>query len=143
MKYAFASAEWFACLHGIISERAFAVGAAHPDLTYSICEVFIDAPADSPLTKGGQMAWYAVVKGQEVRFGLDEIDDVDFKVFIPFEEVPALARYDTRGDPDRAAELAGLVAEVVARGRFRSIGERSNSAEVIGSFHDAISRLTL
>ena len=144
VKYEFASPEWFACLHGIICERAAAVSRIHPDLTYSLCEVFLNAPASSPLRSGSIIAWHAIIRGAEVDFGLSEVadTDVEFKVYIEFDEVPPLSRYDTKGDPARALELTSLVQDVIARGRCRMIGERPKASSIMGTFHDAIARLT-
>jgi hypothetical protein len=142
MKYEFGSLQWFACLHGIICERAATVGALHPELAYSICEVFTDVPGGSSLDGASTIAWSAHITGKEVEFVLEERDDVDFKVVIAFDEVPPLARYDTMGRPERAAELAKMLEAVQARGRCRVLRLRPGSAELLGSFHDPIAKLT-
>ena len=140
MKYTFATPEWFACLHGIIAERAAAVAVQHPDVRFSMCEVFHNVPTS--LSNDGTLAWHVVVRGAEVEFGTTERDDVDLKYFADFPAIVPLTRLDTGGSADRAAELTRIVEGMMSRGQLRIVGSRSPGAELIGSFHDAIARLT-
>jgi len=140
MKYAFATPEWFACLNGIAVERAAAVGAKHPDVRFSMCEVFNNVPTS--LSNTGRLAWHVVIRGTEVEFGTTERDDVDLKYIADFDAIRPLAHYDTQGSPERAAELGKLVADLTSRGLLKMSGSPSPGAALIGSFHDAIVRLT-
>lgn len=140
MKYVFASPEWFACLHGIISERAASVAVTHPGQTYSICEVFTGVPSGLAADGGTQIAWHAVIRGVDVEFGTTEIEDAAFKAWADYAAILPLAQFDTRGEPARAAELNAMVEALVAQGKLRSSG--SSPGSTLFAVHDAIARLT-
>jgi hypothetical protein len=141
VRYEFASRQWLAALHGIITERAERERAAKPKLSMSICEVFTNAPAHLA-GEGSRIVWSCVVEGNDIDFRITERDDVRVKVVVPYDKVLPLGRYDTRGDPARAAELASLVDALRANGDMQTIGEHRADPQAISSVHDAIARLT-
>ena len=141
MRYEFASPQWLAALHGIIVERADREAEVKPQLSMSICEVFTDAPARLAGPER-RIVWSCVVQGGEIDFRLAERDDVRMKVVVPYDKVLALGRYDTRGDPARAAELAAIAAALRASGDMQTIGPHHPEPQAISSVHDAIARLT-
>lgn len=141
MKYAFASAGWMAFMHGLVTERVGRFRIEAPDIAWSICEVFTNPPPElSP--DGSPLAWHCIVRDGEVTFGASERDDVDFKVIIDYAAVLPLGRYDTRGKPERAAELSQMSQALVREGLMRLIGDRSKRDPRIGDFHDVIARVT-
>ncbi len=142
MKYEFASPGWMAFMHGMIAERLRRLESEAPGLSWSICEVFTDPPRRlSP--DGSPLAWTCIVeRGVLVAFETEERDDVEFKVFVDYETVVPLGRFDTRGEPERAAQLAALAAVARESGRMKVIGDRSKRDPRIGDFHDAIAKVT-
>ncbi len=142
MKYEFASPEWCAALHGLIAERAAWEVKSKPNLRMSICEVFTGAPARFADTDGNA-AWSCVINDGRVDFQRRVRDDVRFKVVGDYAAILPLGRYDTRGDPARAAELAAMALKVRESGGMTVIGERLADPQAITSIHDAIARLTL
>jgi hypothetical protein len=107
----------------------------------SICEVFTDPPAAlSP--DGAPIAWSCVVSGADVDFRMQARDDVAYKVVVDYDAVLPLGRYDTRGDPARAAELRAMGQALSASGKMVVTGARPAGPSALGSFHDAIARLT-
>jgi hypothetical protein len=141
MKYAFASPGWMGFMHGMMIERALRYAKEAPDLRWSICEVFTDPPKSlSP--DGAPLAWSAVIEGGEVRFSANASRSAAFKVIIDYDDVLPLARYDTRGDPQRAAELRAMSQALIDQGRMTLIGDRALRDPRIGDFHDVIARVT-
>lgn len=138
MKYAFASPGWMAFMHGLIVER---VAGLPRDVAWSLCEVFTDPPPDlSP--DGRPIAWHAVVRDGQVEFGATERDDVEVKITIDYEACVPLGRYDTRGEPERAAELAAMAQDLRDRGLMSVRGDRAGRDPRAGNFHDVIARVT-
>jgi hypothetical protein len=141
VSYEFASPGWKAFMHGMITANVVRLGADAADLRWSICEVFTDPPAHlSP--SGAPIAWFCKVSGDRVTFGEGEIDDVDVKVIADYAAVLPLGRYDTAGDPGRAAELAGMSAGLVAAGQLTRIGDRAARDPRMPNLHDPIARVT-
>lgn len=141
MEYAFASPGWMAFMHGLIVERVRRFAVEAPDIAWSICEVFTDPPKDlSP--DGAPLAWYAVIKDGQVRFGAEEIDDVEFKVFVDYAAVVPLGRYDTQGLPERQAELGRMAQALRDAGKMRVVGDRAGRDPRVGDFHDIIAKVT-
>lgn len=138
MKYEFASPGWMAFMHGLIMER---VSTLPSDVAWSICEVFTDPPrALSP--DGRALAWHAIVNDGQVEFGNTERDDVDVKVTVDYQAVVPLGRYDTRGNPERAAELARMAEALRDRGLMTITGDRAGRDPRAGNFHDVIAKVT-
>jgi len=141
MTYAFASPGWMAFMHGLVTERVRRFQTEALDISWSLCEVFTDPPADlSP--DGSPLAWHCIVRDGEVTFGEGERDDVDVKIVIDYEAVVPLGRYDTRGEPARQAELAAMAQALRDAGKMQVIGDRSKRDPRVGDFHDIIARVT-
>ncbi len=138
MNYPFASRPWLAALHATICEKA---RQAAPDFSYAICEVFTDVPAE--VAPDGRVAWHARIRGEDVSFDLSEIEAADMKAVADYASVLPLARFDTRNDPDRAAELQAMSQALIGQGKLHISGSSlAASANPIASLHDAMVRLT-
>jgi hypothetical protein len=143
MKYEFLSRPWFAALHAIICEKALVAAKSDPNFSFSICEVFVGAPAELVNTAGGKTAWHAIVRGATVEFGLAERDDVDFKAIADYAKVVPLARYDTMDRPERVAELQSMALALTQSGGLTAIGNPpSANGGPMAKLHDAIAQLT-
>jgi hypothetical protein len=142
VKYRFGSREWLAALHAIICERARLAAVAHPDFSYSICEVYTAVPAEIALMPGGRTAWHAKVRGAEVTFELEESDVVDFKAIADYASVIPLGQFDTKGRADRAAALQEMSKAAIVGGKLKMIGSPPAGDGPLGSLHDAIAKLT-
>ncbi|MBS0408725.1 MAG: hypothetical protein JSR86_02335 [Proteobacteria bacterium] len=141
MKYEFAGPGWMAFMHGLIVERTNTLRKAYPDIGWSICEVFTNPPrALSP--GGGALAWHCIVRDGQVTFGAGETDRAEFKVTADYQAVLPLARFDTEGDPARAATLSRMSRDLAARNLLTVIGDRAARHPAIGDFHDVIARVT-
>jgi hypothetical protein len=141
MKLEFASPAWMAFMYGLIVERVDVLRGAHPDISWSICEVFTDPPAS--LSKdGAPLAWHCVVEKGRVVFEASESDDVEYKVTADYQAVLPLARFDAAGDAARAAALSRMSQELIARNLLRVVGDRTRRHPAIGNFHDQIARVT-
>jgi hypothetical protein len=141
MKYAFASPGWLAAIHGLIAERASWEIKTKPSLRMSVCEVFLNAPP-ALARADGVIVWSCVIDGADIDFQLRERNDVHFKVLAEYDPILPLGRFDTKGDPARAAELAGMAAALIQSGAMKTIGQRVGDPQAMTSVHDAIARLT-
>jgi hypothetical protein len=141
LSYEFASPGWKAFMHGMITVNVARLGDDAKGLRWSICEVFTDPPAHLS-ADGAPIAWFCKVVDDEVTFGDGDVDDVEVKVIADYAAVLPLGRYDTAGDPERAAELARMSAGLVARGELTRIGDRAGRDPRMPSLHDLIARVT-
>jgi len=140
LAYEFMSPAWLAALHGVISERVGRAAGAEPDMTFSVCEVALDPPAHlSP--DGAPLAWCCKVVRGQVAFTARPADDVDLKVEGDYAALASLAPIVVGDDPAAAERMRKAGEALVAAGRIRVRGA-ANRPESIGSFHDAIARLT-
>jgi hypothetical protein len=141
MKYEFGSPEWMIAIHGVIAGRAGVVGALHPELTFSMCEVYTDAPVHLS-GADRKIAWHFRLMGWTVEFDASEADDVDYKVVCDYQGILPAGRFDTRGDPARLAELKAIGQALADAGKLKILGDPAKRPEVFGSTHDSIARLT-
>lgn len=142
MKYRFASSEWFAALHGVLVQKAAIQAATNPKNTFSMCEVYLNVPA-ALSNAPHRLAWSCVIEGSKVDFQTVERSDTSVKVEVDFAVCEAVARFDTRGDPVRAVELAAMTAAARQSGKLTVLGALSPVApDETGSVHDIMARMT-
>lgn len=141
MKYEFGSAAWMSALHGVVAGAAAAAARRSPGLRYSMCEVYLDCPVrlSGP---DGRIAWHYRIDGVNVDFGRTEPDNVDFKVVCDYQGILPAGRFDTRGEPERSAEMARMTDVLIKDGRLRLFGDPSRRPAELRFTHDAIARLT-
>lgn len=140
-RYEFVSAAWRAFMHGLITERLSQLGGEAKEVDWSFCEVFTNAP-EHLRTDGSNAAWHCVVRAGELSFGSTVLDDATFTVTADYEAILPLARYDTRGEEERAAELARLSEQLMAEGKMKLSGDPGGLDPRLGSFHDAVAAVT-
>ena len=141
MKYAFASEGWVSFMHGMIVDRIASLGEEGKTIAYSFCEVFHNPPAE---ISGGRdrVAWHYRLKDGVVTVEPTEIADADVTISGDYAAILPLARYDTQGDPARAAELAGMAAALTKAGKLQVSGNRAARNPHLADFHDLIARVT-
>jgi hypothetical protein len=137
MKYEFASAEWFAALHGVLGSLAATQAARSPDFRISLCEVFLNAPPGRA-SQGGTLAWSCVSTGADLDFHLRERDDVEFKMRLDY----ALAAELARADADEPAKLAALVGRLAEARRAGALEQRGGEWRYGFDIHNVMVRLT-
>lgn len=140
MTYEFLSPGWLGALHGIISERVSQAAKAEPDVSFSVCETARQPPAHLS-ADGAALSWCCKVACGAVTFSTQPDDDVDLRVVGDYDALASLATLDTAGDPAREDDLRRRGEALVAAGRIEVVGAAARPAS-IGSFHDAIARLT-
>ncbi|MES2987352.1 MAG: hypothetical protein V4808_05570 [Pseudomonadota bacterium] len=139
--YAFGSREWLAFLHGIFRERAAQMKAAGGDVSFSMCEVFTDPPAEIA-NDADRLVWSCVITDGEVDFRTSERDDVNIKIIADYQACLPICRFDTQGDPARAAEMGAMMKKLREAGQIEVITQGSNGAGTMPSVHDATARVT-
>lgn len=142
MRYVMASREWFAAVHGIISQRASCLAAAGINDRVSVCEVYRDVPAALGWDSG-QVAWSCAYEAGVVDFRLEERDDVRFKAAGTWAAFAKAAAFEVGSDPARLTEYSALTASLVADGSIEIlIGKRMKEPGDLENLHDVISRIT-
>jgi len=142
MKYEFGSPPWLAALHAIFCERAAALAAKGVKFSYSMCEVYMDAPPQIANIPGGKAVWYVKIDGPNVVFELIERDDVDFKAVGDYAALKMLGRFDTMHSEQRMSELMSIVQQLIGSGKLKLIGTPLGVSGPLGSIHDAMAPLT-
>nr|WP_070960800.1 hypothetical protein [Hyphomonas sp. Mor2] len=140
-KYEFAGPEWRAFMHGMVQERLNQLDPDESAKSWSFCEVFTDAPVHLQ-TDGTKAAWHFIVRDGEVAFGDTDLEDATMKVVADYQAILPLARYDTRGEPDRQAELGAMSQKLMAEGKMTVSGDPSALDPRLGSVHDPIAAVT-
>lgn len=141
MKYRFGSPDWLAFLHGVLRERADNMRAEGRDVSFSMCEVFTNPPVDIA-NAGDRLVWSCVIEDCEVDFRLSERDDVKVKVVADYEACLPICRYDTKGDPARAAKMGAMMKALRDAGSLTIIASGSGRSGTMPSVHDATARVT-
>lgn len=142
MKYEFCSREWLAAVHGMIRERVRLAAQTESGISFSICEVFHNAPPHIAADKEGRVAWHCYVTNGNVSFGHAEVNDTQIKVIGDYADFVPVARYNTMGDPERVAEFGAMTQRLLEENRAELIGSAAGRPASIGSFHDAIAQIT-
>jgi hypothetical protein len=138
-KYQMASPQWLAALH------AFMV-AARPSLPLTgdvtLCEVYRNVPNTIPAHDGTVAFTVRYRKdSMDVDFETREADDATVKLTFAYEDVVPLGRFVVGGDAQRAAEMFGMLRDLIRNGRATLEGEMP--AEMQASpVHDQVARLT-
>jgi hypothetical protein len=141
MKYQFGSAEWLSAVHGMMAYAAAAQAGRSADFRISICEVYLDVPAERG-GKDGKLVWSCVSEGGRVTFDLRERDDVDIKISVDFALAAELARLDA-SDPNSAAELARRAEAARREGKIVITTQTPQApADSAPSIHDLLARMT-
>lgn len=142
MRYAFASREWFAAVHGIITQRASSLAAAGINDRIGFCEIYRDVP---PSLGWGtdQIAYSIVYEAGEVDMRLSERDDVQFKASGTWAAFAEASAFVIGGDRQRWKQYLALTSAMVKDGRIEIlIGSGLKEPGDLEYLHDVISRIT-
>jgi len=140
-RYEFAGPEWRAFMHAIIRTRLSQLEDHGKSVDWSFCEVFTDAP-EHLRTDGDAAAWHCVVEKGELTFGSTILEEPTFRVTADYAAIYPLAKYDTKGEPGRGAELGQMSQDLMAKGQLAVVGDPTALDARLGSFHDAIAAVT-
>ena len=141
-KFELASAQWFREVFRLFEEAA----KAHPDIEFSVCEVFRDVPERLEPQPDGTLAWHATIRGGRAVCAMGEVDAaaVDVKTVAEWEAVLPAARYKIDfGDPADLARYQQLTAKATAEGRIVRHGDVSKASPSLFAVHNALAERTL
>jgi hypothetical protein len=141
-KHEFASPAWFEALHDAIQRLAQAAGSGLDGVRWTVCEVFTDVPEHIAQTPDRRAAWHCRVRGQEIAFGLGEIDDADFKVIADYQTVLPLARLHLGDDPKVMERVNETMMKAVMEGRMQIHGDLGSRPAAFATLHDEMVRVT-
>ncbi len=89
-KVVFASHEWIALARTILEDLVAEHGRS--GRTFSVCEVFTNAPPGLAGDEETVAAWYFRIEGRNVEVGEGTIEGADMSVSVDYEEVLPVAR---------------------------------------------------
>lgn len=137
-RYPFAGPQWLAALHGTNVLMADEFAAWLDGREYSMCEVYTGVPAD--LAPAGRVAWTLRVKGDDVRFTLDEAEpgEVGLKVVADWEVFRSCVRLPMAD----VARMEEIIAQGVADGTVSVTGDMTDTPPFVARNHDAMARIT-
>ena len=140
-KFELASAAWFAELFRLVRETA----REHPEVTFSVCEVFTDVPQRLDPDAEGKIAWHGFLRGGRADLAMGEVppEAVDLKTVIDWQSTVPLARMKIDlTDPQDLARYMELGDKVAADGRMQRFGDRSKAPPALIGVHNALAELT-
>jgi hypothetical protein len=136
-----ASKEWFAELFRLFREAA----REHPEITFSVCEVFTGVPARLRPDARGRIAWRGFIRSGTADLALGEVtpEEVDIKTIADWESTVPFARMkiDT-ADPHDLARYMELADQAAAEGKMQRFGDRSRVPIEFIAVHNALAERT-
>lgn len=140
-KFELASAAWFREAFRLFDEAA----KAHPEVEFSVCEVFRKVPEHLDPGPDGTIAWHATIRGGRAVCAMGEVDAaaVDVKTVADWDAVLPAARYKIDfGDPADLARYQQLTAKAHAEGRIVRQGDVSKAPPSLFAVHNALAERT-
>ena len=130
----------FACAAWVDQARAILddIVASHgePGKTFSVCEVFTDAPAK--VAESGTAAWHFYIDGKTVRVGSGEVGDADVTIRADYETTLPAARLVYT--PEFLAERAAQPPVDQAAANVK--GDMSNMPTYLVELHNRLAIVT-
>lgn len=83
-----ASPAWLRLAETILTELVTTYGK--PEDKFSVCEVFLNVPAD--VNPESTVAWHFYISGSSVEVGCGETEDVEMRLAAEYEEALSVAR---------------------------------------------------
>jgi hypothetical protein len=133
MKVDFAGAAWIEQARVVL--EALVAEHGEDGKTFSICELFSDAPMG--IAASGTAAWHFYIDGREVRVGIGEVEDTDVRIRADYEATLPVARlvYTPEILAERAQQPAGENAVQVE-------GDMSVMPPYLIEFHNRLALIT-
>jgi len=136
-----ASKAWLEELFRLLREAA----QQHPEVTFSVCEVFTKVPARLGPDEEGNVAWHGFLRDGEVNLGLGEVpaEAVDVKTVGEWQTIVPLAHHKINlSDPADFARYQQMGDEAAASGKVRRFGDRTKAPLALVSVHNALAERT-
>jgi hypothetical protein len=140
-RFELASKAWFDELFRLFRE----VASEHPEIEFSVCEVFTAVPARLNPDAEGKIAWRGYLRGGKVDLAMGEVppEAVDVKTVIDWQSTVPLARMKIDlGDPEDLARYMALGEKVAAEGRMQRFGDRTKAPPALIGVHNALADRT-
>ncbi|MGH7897462.1 MAG: nuclear transport factor 2 family protein [Candidatus Binatia bacterium] len=140
-KFELASKAWLEELFRLFREAA----REHPEITFSLCEVFTKVPPRLEPDAQGKLAWHGIIRDgrAELAMGEKAEDEVDLKTIAEWEAVlPAARTKIDLADPQAFLRYQAEADKLVADGRIRRFGDRSKVPLVFVGIHNSLADLT-
>lgn len=139
-KFELASQAWLDELFRLMRE----VTARHPDIRFSVCEVFTGVPARLEPDSDGQIAWHGFLEHGYAKLQRGEVpaEDVDVKTIGDWEALLPAARAKVEMTPEGIARYRALSAGAAAEGRIERHGDPSKAPAELMEIHNALAERT-
>jgi hypothetical protein len=140
-KFELASARWFEELFRLFRETA----RAHPEMTFSVCEVFTGVPARLRPDAQGKIAWRGFLRGGEADLAMGEVapEAVTVKTIADWESTVPFARMKIDlASPDELMRYMKMADEAAAAGKMQRFGERDDVPPCLIEVHNALAERT-
>jgi hypothetical protein len=140
-KFELASKAWFEELFRLFREAVH----EHPEITFSVCEVFTHVPARLGPDASGVIAWNGFLHGGQAELAMGEVppEAVDIKTVVEWKAVLPFARHKIDlADPVDFARYQANGDKLVADGRMQRFGDRSKAPLVLVGVHNTLAERT-
>ena len=140
-KFELASKAWFEELFRQFRETA----AAHPEITFSVCEVFTNVPARLHPDAQRQLAWRGFIRSgmADLAFGEVTAEEVDIKTIADWQSTVPFARMKIDlADPEGLARYTELADQAAAAGKMQRFGDRTKVPLEFITVHNALAERT-
>ena len=140
-KFELASRQWFDELFRLFRESA----KQHPEMSFSVCEVFTGVPQRLSPDAKGEIAWHGFIKNGEAKLAMGEVapEAVDIKTIAEWEHTVPFARMKI--DISDAASFANylkLADEAEQAGHMKRTGDRTKAPLEMISIHNTLAERT-
>jgi hypothetical protein len=137
-KYRFMSPGWIEMARAQITRVLTGENLAGIDFT--LCEEFTSPPDDLRRDNAPSIGFFVRIANGLVEVGDHPLEDADFKVVSEYEDALAIAR-----DPDAPAAQQSAMAERMAEGRLRLMGDPASVPAMLAELdiHRLLSSRTL
>ena len=136
-----ASKPWFDELFRLFRETAL----EHPEITFSVCEVFTGVPARLSPDAKGQIAWRGFIRSGMADLALGEVtpEEVDIKTIADWQSTVPFARMKIDlADPKEFARYMEMADAAAAEGKMQRFGDRTKVPLVFVEIHNALADRT-
>jgi len=140
-KLELASRAWFDELFRLFRATA----AQHPEITFSVCEVFTAVPQRLSPDAQGKIAWRGFIRDGNADLAMGEVkpEDVDIKTIADWESTVPFARMKIDlADPQQFAHYMEMADKAVADGKMQRFGDRTKVPLVFVGIHNALAERT-